>query len=54
MGNKSTGRKKYDTGEEGSFRIFLAHFFFFGNTLRVCMTEERISRTCNVDNNCAR
>lgn len=28
MGNKST-RKKYDTGEEGSFRIFLAHFFFF-------------------------
>lgn len=53
MGNKSTGRKKYDGGG-GIVLNFSRTFFFFGNTLRVCMTEERISRTCNVDNNCAR
>lgn len=54
MGNKSTGRKKYDGGGGIVSNFSRTFFFFFGNTLRVCMTEERISRTCNVDNNCAR
>lgn len=41
-------------GEERSFRIFLAHFFFFLEIPCEFVTEERISRTCNVDNNRAR
>lgn len=51
---KVRGGKNTIRGRRDRFEFFSHIFFFFGNTLRVCMTEERISRTCNVDNNCAR
>lgn len=36
MGNKSTGRKKYDGGGGIVSNFSRTFFFFFGNTLRVC------------------